>query len=287
VTDLRPATAADLPALRHLFAGALHHEPVHRAALADLLYERPPADPSLRLVATEGDVIGAAFGAVHDGTGYVDAIAVTADRRRRGVGAALLGRLEERLGAAGARALRIGGNTAYYAWPGVDVRYTAALCLADRAGYRRTGTAENMTVPLADWVPGERVEPRDPAVTVRRASPGDPLLDFVGERFSGPWLREAGIALARPVPTVFVALRGERIVGFACHGVYRADWFGPVGVVDDERGSGVGEALLRRCLDDQAAAGMSTAQISWIGPAAFYARTVGAYCDRTFALFEK
>jgi GNAT superfamily N-acetyltransferase len=144
-----------------------------------------------------------------------------------------------------------------------------------------------MTVELARWVPGERTEPRDHVVTVRRARPDDPLVEFVGERFSDSWVREAGIAQSRALPTVFVALRGERIVGFAGHGVYRVDWFGPIGVADDERGSGVGEALLRRCLDEQAAAGLSTAQIPWIGPAAFYARTVGAYCDRTFASFEK
>jgi mycothiol synthase len=288
VIDLRPASDADLPALRHLFAQALHLEPVHRAALADLLFHRPPGDPSLRLVAEAGaEVVGAAFGSVHDGTGYVDAIAVADAHRRRGVGGRLLAELEERLRAAGGTTLRAGGNTAHYAWPGIDLRYTPALCLVERTGYRRTGTAQNMTVELAGWVPGERIDARDDAVTVRRARPDDPLVEFVGERFSDSWVRESGIAQSRARPTVFVALREERIVGFACHGVYRVDWFGPIGVADAERGSGVGEALLRRCLDEQAAAGLSTAQISWIGPSAFYSRTVGAYCDRTFASFEK
>ena len=86
---------------------------------------------------------------------------------------------------------------------------------------------------------------------------------------------------------MFVAVRGRQLVGFGCHGVNRRSWFGPLGTAPGERSGGIGEALLRRCLDDLAAAGVQQAEIGWIGPAGFYTRTVGARCDREFALFEK
>jgi predicted N-acetyltransferase YhbS len=86
---------------------------------------------------------------------------------------------------------------------------------------------------------------------------------------------------------VFVARRDGRIVGFACHGVYRVDWFGPIGTDPHERGRGTGEALLRRCLDDLASAGLVAAEIGWIGPMGFYSRTVGATLGRRFAIVAK
>jgi hypothetical protein len=49
----------------------------------------------------------------------------------------------------------------------------------------------------------------------------------------------------------------------------------------------LGEALLLLCLDDLAAAGVAVAQISWIGPMAFYSKTVDARCGRVFAVLEK
>jgi mycothiol synthase len=216
---------------------------------------------------------------------------VTAAHRRHGVGRQLLGALESRLAAAGARSLRIGGNSWFYAWPGVDPAYSDALHLVEGAGYRRCGIIQNMSLSLCDWLPGSADSAlRDPASTVvRRAEPGDAAaLDaFMSQHFSRTWRREASLALDRPVPTVFVAVRDQHLVGFGCHGVYRRTWFGPLGIAPGQRSGGIGEALLRRCLDDLAAAGVQETEICWIGPIGFYTRTVGARCDRQFALFEK
>jgi mycothiol synthase len=310
---VRPAVDADLPAMRHLGASSFVADPIEREALVDLLAGRPEQLPQLRLVAVapagpafvgpaldwqssagkapEGRVIGFVIGCVRAGIGYVDGIAVEARHRRQGVGRRLLEILESHLATAGAQSLRIGGNSWFYAWPGVDLAYAAALGLPERGGYRRCGTIQNMSLSLRDWVPSSSdAVLDDPATTrVRRAEPADagPLDAFVAQHFSPAWRREASLALDRPVPTAFVAVRDERLVGFACHGVYRSDWFGPLGTDPAQRSGGIGEALLRRCLDDLAAAGLEQAEISWIGPIGFYTRTVGARCDRQFALFEK
>jgi predicted N-acetyltransferase YhbS len=124
---------------------------------------------------------------------------------------------------------------------------------------------------------------------VRRATADDrPAVSaFVAGEFTDGWCAEAARAMDRELPTVFIALRGEAVVGFACHGVYRTDWFGPIGTAAAERGSGIGEALLRVCLDDLARAGVRRAQIAWVGPTAFYSRTVGARIGRQFVILEK
>jgi GNAT superfamily N-acetyltransferase len=187
--------------------------------------------------------------------------------------------------------LSVGGNTWRYAWPGIDPAYTAALALLERRGYARTDTLLNMEVPLAGWDDNrarEALRGNGTRVELRRATSADatPLVDLA-RTFSQAWADEAGRAVRREPPTAFVAVRDGRVVGFACHGVYREGWFGPTGVDPSERGNGLGEALLRLCLNDVAASGTEAMQISWIGPMAFYHRTVGARCRRVFLVLRK
>jgi mycothiol synthase len=289
----REATVQDLPLMRRLATASWDREPTGRAALVDLLFHRPPADPSLRLIATaEDSAVGFAFGSVHDTTGYLDGLATDVAVRRRGVATALLDAIEDRLTQAGARHFAIGRNSWFYAWPGIDLGYTAALCFAERHGYRRVSLEQNMDVPLDRWVPGRADEVlgrHGRKATVRRAEPADwPALEaFVQGQFTEVWSHEARLALYRDTPAIFLASHDERVTGFACYGVYRPDWFGPLGVDSNSRGEGLGEALLLLCLDDLAAAGVAVAQIGWIGPMSFYAKTVDARCGRVFAVLEK
>jgi predicted N-acetyltransferase YhbS len=110
----REATIGDVSVLRRLAASSFDLEPAGRAALVDLLYHRPPGDPSMRLVAeVDGSPVGFAFGSVHERTGYVDGLAVDETVRHRGVGSALLKTIEDRLTRAGADDFAIGGNSSF------------------------------------------------------------------------------------------------------------------------------------------------------------------------------
>ena len=63
-------------------------------------------------------------------------------------------------------------------------------------------------------------------------------------------------------------------------------WFGPAGTDIAHRGKRLGEALLVRCLED--VRGLPEAGvIAWIGPKAFYAKTVGAVDDRRFVTWSR
>ena len=289
----REATIEDLPVMRRLAATSFDREPAGGAALVDLLFHRPPGDPSLRMIAAVDDSpVAFAFGSVHERTGYLDALAVDQAVRRRGVATTLLNTIEDQLTRAGAEHLAIGGNSWYYAWPGVDLGYTAALRFAERHGYGRVSLVQNMDVSLDRWVLGradEVLERHGRKSMLRRAQPADwPELEtFVRGRFTEVWSHEARLALHRDPPVIFIASRDERITGFACYGVYRPDWFGPLAVHPDSRGEGLGEALLLLCLDELAAAGFAVAQIGWIGPMRFYEKAVDARCARVFAVLDK
>jgi predicted N-acetyltransferase YhbS len=252
-------------------------------------------------VALDGDgVVGVVLGSRshRDPTvGHVDLIAVRPDRRRQGVGRALLTRMEAALVAFGAVEVALAGNPPFYAWPGIDVRYTPAICAALALGYRHDRTAWNMTADLsADDSPALRdtaaAEQRLAArgVTVRRATEADlpALVEFAQTHFGGAWGGEVAHSIGRHDAGCHLAVRDDgELLGFAAYGSCRPSWFGPMGTAPSAQGLGIGRVLLRRCLQDQRAAGHERAQIGWVGPVPFYADTVGARIERVFFLYRK
>ncbi|MEY9929228.1 mycothiol synthase [Catenulispora sp. GP43] len=301
---MRSATPEDLPTLRELASAGLIHDP-DAGAVVDLLWSS--AADGCRIVLERPDddgngtrVIGLAFGSLrpaHDdvpATGHIDLLVVGPEHRERGHGRALLAELERRLAAAGATRLRIRGNPPYFAWPGIDVRYTPAVCLATAAGYERLLDADNMLVDLAaaDLATEDderRLAEAGMGVEIRRARPEDekPLRAWIEEEFGGTWGQEAAMALHNDPPRLHVAVRDGAYLGFAGHGIQRVAMFGPMGTDEAARGLGIGAVLLRRCLADQREAGIAVAEIGWVGPVRFYSKTVGATLGRVFWTFEK
>jgi GNAT superfamily N-acetyltransferase len=114
-------------------------------------------------------------------------------------------------------------------------------------------------------------------VTIRRAlAPEKPsVAQWVRENFASS-AAEVEVAFARVPVACFIALRDAAILGFACHDATCRNFFGPEGVAASERGRGIGRALLLAALHAQRSQGYAYAIIGGVGPAAFYAKTVGA-----------
>jgi predicted N-acetyltransferase YhbS len=121
-------------------------------------------------------------------------------------------------------------------------------------------------------------EMRGAGLIVRRAQPWEltPVREFVAREFNAPWSDEISVGFARQPVTVYVALREGRLAGFAAYECTRKNFFGPVGVVEDERGRGLGRVLLLACLWGLRESGYAYAIIGGVGPAEFYERAVGA-----------
>ncbi len=117
----------------------------------------------------------------------------------------------------------------------------------------------------------------DRGVTIRRAlAPERPaVMNWVREHFMSS-AAEVETAFAQIPVRCFVAVRDATLLGFACHDVTCRNFFGPEGVATGERGHGIGRALLLCALSAQRAQGYAYAIIGGVGPAEFYARTVGA-----------
>ncbi|MEO3779090.1 GNAT family N-acetyltransferase [Micromonospora sp. B11E3] len=279
----------------------LPEDAAEAAAIVDTLHTRASADRAvLALGAYRGaELVGVLIGSLaarEPAVGHVDLVAVAPEQRRRGVGRALLARAERVLAERGAVEVLLAGNPPYYAWPGIDVRYTPAICAALALGYTQDRTALNMTADLSyDGSPALRTtEPAvrrlaDRGVAVRRAEPADlpALAAFARSTFGGAWDGELAGSVGRPGAGAHLAERDGRIIGFAAYGSSRPTWFGPMGTAPEAEGSGIGGVLLRRCLRDQRDEGAESAQIGWVGPVSFYSGSVGARIGRVFFLYRK
>jgi GNAT superfamily N-acetyltransferase len=297
---IRPANPADSSTIRRICEQELDLEP-DAGELPDIL-RRPPGRFCI-VAETAGAVVGVCFGSLGrpgsgqsagPSRGHVDLLAVARAARGRGTGKRLLSGMESLLRDRGATVVLLSGNPPTYLWPGVDVRYTVMTCLAERAGYEKYSDGIDMTVDLGGVDPLDTQAEAGLAtagIQVRRAT-GDeagPLVDWLrsGPWGASAWPDEVAAALAHEPSGCHVACRDSRYVGFACHGVGRRGWFGPMGTEESERQHGIGSVLLKRCLADMKAAGQQSARIGWVGPVRFYVRTVDARVERVYWLYRK
>jgi GNAT superfamily N-acetyltransferase len=115
-------------------------------------------------------------------------------------------------------------------------------------------------------------------ITIRRALA--PEKHVVGEwiegLFGSHWRSECEVSFARLPIACFIAVEGQKLLGFGCYDASAKGFFGPSGVDESARGKGVGKALLIACLHGMWMEGYVYAIIGAAGPVAFYEKAVGA-----------
>jgi hypothetical protein len=102
------------------------------------------------------------------------------------------------------------------------------------------------------------------------------IVEWVGRHFSGSWASEADVALTRVPGGCFIAAKGDTLIGFACYDATALGFFGPIGVLEGNRGNRTGTALLRACLLDMRWKGYGYAIIGRSGASGFFKKAAGA-----------
>ncbi len=117
-----------------------------------------------------------------------------------------------------------------------------------------------------------------PGVTIRRPMPHEmgAARRWVVRTFGEGWGDEFACSFKSFPVTSFVALRNDEIVGFATYEATSRGYFGPTGVLESERGKGIGKELLVRSMIGLRELGYAYAIIGGAGPTDFYEKTVGA-----------
>jgi predicted N-acetyltransferase YhbS len=115
-------------------------------------------------------------------------------------------------------------------------------------------------------------------IQIRRAMAPDKvrILSWIEEHSSISARGEADTCFSNTPISLFIATEGKTIIGYACYDATAPNFFGPTRVLDAKQGLGIGKALLLASLEAMRAAGFAYAIIGGVGPAEFYAKTVGA-----------
>jgi hypothetical protein len=102
------------------------------------------------------------------------------------------------------------------------------------------------------------------------------IVQWVNKHFSKNWADETEAAFSALPVNCFIAQREQEILGFACYESTFKNFFGPTGVLQTERGKGIGKILLVKSLLGLRDMGYAYAIIGGIGPASYYEKVVDA-----------
>lgn len=99
---------------------------------------------------------------------------------------------------------------------------------------------------------------------------------WVEKHFGSCWASECAVCFTHQPVTCFIAVRDKELLGFACYEATNKAFFGPIGVRENLRGSGIGAGLLLHCLHGLRELGYAYGIIGGVGPIPFYEKTVNA-----------
>lgn len=304
---LRPGDTSRLAELTRL---AIPRDAVDEAWLTENILLDVNFDPRGLIIASRGeDVLGFVY-AVRSGHGteadpdgsWITIGCVHPEARRQGIGTELLNRALAYLHEAGARHVNYSGYPPAYFLPGLDTQaYPAAAALLEHAGFTRQYTAAAMAADLATYATpsdvhdleqrrlgeGYRIGPAQP-----EDLPG--LITFARTSLAPDWGSAVRDSVLRHghLQRTWVVCTGDEVVGFATYGAYRGlvERFGPFGVHERLRGTGLGRILLHRTMTAMRAEGAHTAWFLWTGensPAGHLYRSAGFEVTRRFDVLRR
>src|SRR5262249_12758226 len=254
---IRPASSADLPRIRELFARA-NDMPYDLAVVAEekCFSAGVAGDPVVRVYG-EFEGVSVTCG------DWLRILAVDRARRGRGVGTALLRDAESR-GITG-----IAAEAGNYFTPGVLEEHTRVF---EKCGFHETARTQNLeTSELPEH--GQR-----PTANGQRTR----VLEFIEKNFGPIWAFEAAKGI------LFHAEENGEITGFAVHEANNRGlgFFGPTGVAPAHRGKGIGQRLLRACLADARRRGYTRVIIPWTDAVEFYRKACNAEVSSRFVVLR-
>jgi GNAT superfamily N-acetyltransferase len=210
--------------------------------------------------------------------GWVPFFFVDPAHRGAGVGHAVLHSALDWLRDGGAGEVFFSSYNPNYVLPGCDRdTYPAAGRLLDSLGFQTQYQAVAMDRSLVGYVVPEQVAQR--AARLRKdgwflGTPTvdgfPPLVRLAGEHFNADWARAIRECLVAGLPADRIVVARDpagELVGWAMHAAYEAatERFGPFGVLESQRGNGLGLVLMHLTLARMRALGAHGAWFLWTG----------------------
>ena len=234
--------------------------------------------------------------------GWVTAFFVHPDARRRGIGRRLMDAADAFFRKHHRTTIYFASYAPNYFVPGIDRDlYPAGAALLEAAEFTKLYQCAAMDKNLVGFsIPQdvrevEAARRKEGYVVENLTLPYvSSVIGFNNEEFDPDWTRAIRDALKSDVPlsNVLIARRGDTVVGFCIYGGYDGvgERFGPFGVAESLRGTGLGKVLLYRCLEQMRHDGLHTAWFLWTGekePAGHLYLRAGFTVTRRFDVMKK
>lgn len=231
--------------------------------------------------------------------GWLTLMAVDKDFQRQGIGSRLLDYVLSYLQSERADTVLVSPYAPNYFLPGVDeAAYPGAIGFLGKHGFSTIYRPLSMEISLIDyktpnWVIEKERILNTEGILFYTFKPDCMLLllEHLRLEFPGDWQRLVRETIARIIDGVassnqlFLAMKDGRSIGFCRH---EGERFGPFGVAARERGRGIGEILLHKCLGNMKAGGVYRAWFMWTDDRAakLYARA-GFKEIRRFSVMQR
>jgi len=269
---ITPLTRVDLPWVAEILG---------RPGLDETLFAAHLAPRHLRL-----DQAAFILGNHFEDTAYLSYLHVSVEMRRSGLASRLVAAFIEAARSAKLRRVLVSGETGKapgYIQPGIEIPHeSGALELLHGFGFKELAKAYAMSFELKD---APTLSEND-KWGVRLATHTDraALLEAIANSVPGEWEQFFTTALTINESQIIIAIDGELIGGY-CH--TRGDRFGPIGVLPDFRGGGLGTLVAIAALHEMRARGAKWARFTWSDAEnlSFYQR-IGFKTERCFQRME-
>lgn len=186
--------------------------------------------------------------------GWISLMFVAEEYQNRGIGTALVKKIENKLWNLGVRVITLAAYSPNYFFPGIDMTgYPKAAAFFEHLGYEGMEESYSMRKDLHDfyitpeWL-AKKEEAEKEGFCFRNFQRKDTLelLEFAKINFGGGWKRNLLMSMraGEAEDTVTLALLRDEIVGFAMRKIDGNPMrFGPIGVCEKVRNSGIGGIL--------------------------------------------
>jgi len=307
-TIIKPMEESDVPEIVEGWNLSLSQDQVDEARFRGVILEDPNHERDASLVAfCDGKIVGFISAVLREGVpgadgrgrpydkdnGYLKGIFVLDGFRRQGIGTRLLDKAIEYIRSKGKKVMRVITYTGRYFFPGVNVKYEAAVKFFEAKGFQKDRVIDDMDLDLrnfqvSDYQKDAQRRMSQAGVHVQEYEPSmlDEMRRFVQKIDMTAWFPEGWEERYKKAGSKFVALKGEQIVGWASYwpGGETAG-FGPIAVLPDMRGNGIGSCLLLESVLRMKDSGANRVTASWTNTP-FYVPN-GWKVFRQYVVFEK
>jgi GNAT superfamily N-acetyltransferase len=225
--------------------------------------------------------------------GYIKGFFLLDDYWDTGIGERLLDEATGYLRSKGKSLIKVVVYTGRYFFPGIDTRYKRLLRFFDENSFERVHIIDDVAVNLRDFEPTEyhrearrRIAEIGVEITTYRPEMLGKMREYVKKLNMKQWFPKGWEKGFGEKGHTLVALKGEEIVGWANYWPSKeCGGFGPIGVLREFRGNGIGTCLLLESMLRMKELDTPQAIAGWAATG-FYLKN-GWHIYRQYVVFQK